>query len=287
MRRVTTAESERASMAADGPTPMLKEAVRSFWEAAACGEVYGGGERSLPLERQADARYSLEPYISGFARFDEGTARDVLEIGVGTGVDHARWAAACPRTLVGIDLTWRALDFTGARLASAGLSSNLQVADAEDLPYADRSFDIVYSWGVLHHTPDTARAVHEVHRVLRTGGLARVMIYHRHSLVGYLLWIRYALLRGRVSTPLSHIYDRYLESPGTKAYTPAEAQALFVGFRRVVMRRELSVGDLLEGAAGQRHRGALLSAARRVWPRHFLRRWFTRYGLFLMIEAEK
>ena len=120
---------------------------------------------------------------------------------------------------------------------------------------------MVYSWGVVHHSPDTPRAVAEIHRVLRPGGTARVMIYHKWSLVGYMLWARYALLRLRPWTTLAEIYARHLESPGTKAYSIREASRMFSAFSAVHIEVVLTHGDLLESAAGQRHRGTLLG-----WP---------------------
>ena len=118
--------------------------------------------------------------------------KDVLEVGVGMGSDHVRWARSRPRRLAGIDLTPRAVKWTQRRLEAEDLGSDLQIADAENLPFPDTSFDIVYSWGLLHHTPDTAAAFREVHRVLRPGGKARVMIYHSRSMVGAILWTRRA-----------------------------------------------------------------------------------------------
>ena len=95
---------------------------------------------------------------------------------------------------------------------------------------------MVYSWGVLHHSPDTPKAVSEVFRVLKNGGNARIMIYHKWSMVGYMLWVRYALLRLRPWITLREIYARYLESPGTKAYSLAEARQLFSEFRDVTIK---------------------------------------------------
>lgn len=266
----------------------LKQAVGDFWEQASCGEVYaeGPGERER-FEAQARARYAMEPFIFPFARFAEGRGKDVLEIGVGMGADHVEWAKAGPRSLTGIDLTQRAVDHTRRRLALYGLSSTVQTADAEKLPFADESFDLVYSWGVLHHSPATPRAVDEVWRVLRPGGRAAVMVYHRSSIVGWLLWTRYALMAGKPGTSLDEIYARYLESPGTKAYTPEGARGLFSRFSRVSTSIELSNGDLLEGEAGQRHQGGALSVARRVWPRPLIRRFGRGHGLFLLIDAVK
>jgi SAM-dependent methyltransferase len=267
-----------------------KERVRRFWEAASCGEeAYALGDSpQARYEAQADSRYSLEPYVRSFARFDEGRGRDVLEIGVGMGADHLEWAKSGPHSLTGIDLTPRAVEHTRARFGlHSNLLSNLHVADAEQLPFADESFDLVYSYGVLHHSPDTPRAVQEVKRVLRPGGVARVMVYHKWSMVGYMLWIRYALLAGRPTRTLADVYAHHLESPGTKAYTVGEARALFAGFSRITVQPQLQFGDLLEGAVGQRHRGLLLKAAKAVYPRWLIRRAFRRHGLALHIEATK
>ncbi|MCA9690443.1 MAG: class I SAM-dependent methyltransferase [Myxococcales bacterium] len=266
----------------------LKAQVHDFWERASCGEVYAQGDSPRArYESHAQARYQLEPYIHSFARFDEGAGKDVLEIGVGMGADHAEWAKAAPRRLVGVDLTARAVEHTRARLAALGRSAEVLVADAEALPFADASFDIVYSWGVLHHSPDTAKAIDEVRRVLRPGGVARLALYHTRSLTGYMLWARYALLRGRPRTSLATIYAAHLESPGTKAFTVAEGRAMTRAFTRADVRVQLSFGDLLEGAAGQRHRGPLLTIARRLWPRALLRRVARDHGLYLLIEAVK
>ena len=229
-------------------------------------------------------RYALESYIFDFARFADGHDQDVLEVGVGMGADHLEWAKSRPRSLTGIDLTPRAISLTQNRLDSYGLTSSLRCADAERLPFPDETFDIVYSWGVLHHSPDTSRAIREVFRVLRPGGVARVMIYHRWSISGYMLWLRYGMCRGY---GLTKTYSRYLESPGTKAYTIAEARQMFAMFRRTSTSTQLSFGDLLEGAVGQRHRGPLLTLAKAVWPRRLIKKWLPRHGLMLLVEATK
>lgn len=264
-----------------------KQDVHGFWQRASCGEdLYLEGASQAGYREQARQRYELEPYIEQFAAFDSAAGREVLEIGVGLGADHQRFAEA-GASLSGIDLTERAVDHTRRRLQLFGLSSRLAPGDAEQLSFADASFDVVYSWGVIHHSPDTARAVSEIHRVLRSGGVARVMIYHTWSLVGYMLWLRYALLSGRPWTTLAEIYSQHLESPGTKAYTRAQARRMFSAFSRVEIRTVLTHGDLLQSQAGQRHEGAVLSIARRVWPRALLRRVARNHGLFMLITATK
>jgi SAM-dependent methyltransferase len=264
-----------------------KESVRNFWNDASCGE-----RLQLPsldragFEHQARERYRLEPYIEPFAEFQKWRGHKVLEIGVGLGADHHRFVDAGADTF-GIDLTPRAIEMCGLRLKSFGLRSDLRVADAENLPFGDQTFDLVWSWGVIHHSPDTVAAIREIRRVLRPGGTVKVMIYHTWSMVGLMLWARYGLLRGRPLTTLKEIYSRYLESPGTKAFTRGEALELFSTFEDVHIETILTHGDLLSSGAGQRHEGAFLTNARRLWPRRLISLLFPQMGLFMLIQGRR
>ena len=264
-----------------------KKAVEEFWDRASCGEdLYLQNQQRGGYIDHSRRRYELEPIIEEFAEFGSEKGKKVLEIGVGLGADHQRFAEA-GAGLTGIDLTERAVSHTRRRLELFGYDSVLSIGDAENLEFPSDTFDSVYSWGVLHHSPNTPKAISEVHRVLRPGGVAKVMIYHKWSLVGYMLWARYALLRLRPWMTLTEVYARYLESPGTKAYSLTEARRMFAMFGLVQIRTSLTHGDLLESAAGQRHGGAILSLARKIWPRALLRRCAGSHGLFMLIRAVK
>jgi ubiquinone/menaquinone biosynthesis C-methylase UbiE len=272
---------------ADMNVPDLKAEVRGFWDAASCGEVYAEGlTTEQRFRRHSEARYHLEPYIRSFAQFEEGSGQDVLEIGVGMGADHLEWAKSGPRRLAGVDLTPRAVAWTTQRLATYGFASELKEGDAEHLPFSDDSFGIVYSWGVLHHSPDTPQAFREAYRVIRPGGTLRAMIYHRPSIVGLMLWARYGLAAGHPTRSLTDIYAHHLESPGTKGYTVAEARRLVAPFGACKIRTTVSFGDLLLGEAGQQHTGLGLTIAKRFWPRLLISR-LPALGLLLLIEAKK
>lgn len=261
--------------------------VADFWDRAACGEeLYLSSASAEGYARQASARYQFEPYIIPFADFPRWKSQRVLEIGVGLGADHQRFAEAGAE-LWGVDLTERAISHTSRRLAMLGLKSNLRVDDAENLSFPDNEFDLVYSWGVIHHSPDTQQVAREIMRVLRPGGEFRVMIYHKYSMIGLMLWLRYALLAGRPFQTLDSLYARYLESPGTKAYTRAEGAQLFAGAVGVHVETMLSHGDLLESEAGQRHRGWVLDVARVIWPRRLIKLLLRGAGLFLLIRGHK
>lgn len=267
--------------------PSLKRAVYRHWNDAPCGtrEIPAEDRRRFfaDLERE---RYELEPYIRDFARFEEGRGRRVLEIGVGAGTDFVQWVRA-GADATGVDLTDAGVALTRERLALEGLQARVEVADAEALPFADASFDLVYSYGVLHHSPDTPRAIAEVRRVLRPGGRARIMMYHHPSWTGLMLWGVHCLARGRPWQSPRWAMFHHLESPGTKAYTVAEAEALFVGFTRVAVRTHLSHGDLLRMRPAAKYQGLPHRILWCVYPRPLIRRMGHGLGNLLLIEASR
>jgi SAM-dependent methyltransferase len=268
-------------------TEEAKQRVHDFWSDLACGEaLLQGGHDAQAYARQQQERYRLEPYIPEFANFGQWRGARVLEIGVGLGADHERFAAA-RADLYGIDLTQRAIDHTRARLDFSGLSSRLQIADAEALPFPDGHFNLVYSWGVLHHSPSTERAIDEVWRVLGPGGTAKLMLYQAASVVGFMLWVRYGLLCGRPWRSRADIFAEHLESPGTQAFSVEQARAMCSKFESTSITTRLTHADLLTSGAGRRHEGVLLDVARRVWPRRLIQRWFPQSGAFMLITATK
>jgi SAM-dependent methyltransferase len=222
----------------------LKDSVRDYWEREPCGaKTAAAAPGTRAFYEQVEARrYELEPFIPGFAEFERWRGKDVLEVGVGLGTDFVQFARAGANA-TGIDLTDAAVAAVRERLGLEGLTAELLTADAEQLPFADASFDLVWSYGVLHHTPDTRRALAEVRRVLRPGGEARVMLYARHSWLGLGAWVRWALLRGRPWRSIADVLAAHLESPGTKAYTAVEVDDLFSGFSSVHVRRIVTPYD--------------------------------------------
>jgi ubiquinone/menaquinone biosynthesis C-methylase UbiE len=208
----------------------VKTRVRDYWDVRPCGEQLtqaARGSREYFAEIE-EAKDRLEPYERDFADFPAWRGREVLEVGCGLGTDTVRFARAGAR-ITAVDITPTAVSLTAQRLADEGLDGAVQQADAEQLPFPDGAFELVYSWGVLHHTPDTAAAVREVARVLRPGGEARVMLYNRRSLFALGVWLlRGAPKRRSLADALATV-----ESPGTKGYTRGELERLFAPFARV------------------------------------------------------
>lgn len=204
-----------------------KREVRRYWETRPCGSWDATAPEGTPeyyaqIERR---RYELEPFIHRFAKFGETYGQRVLEIGVGIGTDHLQFARAGAE-LQGIDLTERGVELVRRRLALENFSSDLRVGDAEALPFSDDEFDVVYSWGVLHHTPDTGRAIAEAVRVARPGGRICIMVYSRHSWVAYGLWLRHGPLSRRPLRSIPDVLHHHMESLGTKGFTKTELRTI-------------------------------------------------------------
>lgn len=126
--------------------------------------------------------------------------KDVLEIGCGMGA-HAAMLTRAGARLTAIDLTARAVDATKRRFEIYGLNADIRRADAEKLPFPDKSFDTVWSWGVIHHSARFENCLSEVARVLRPGGQLTMMVYHRPSIVYY---VNSGLIRGVLMGKLLH-----------------------------------------------------------------------------------
>ena len=265
----------------ESPNNAQKNDVREFWNADPCGTRYLEGKEDF--EAHARARYALEPYIFDFADFKGSRKLKVLEIGVGMGADYLEWLKAEAQAM-GIDFSAASIERARRRCELAGYRPDLRVADAENLPFPDNSFDVVYSYGVMHHSPDTQRCVREAWRVLKLGGQARIMVYHHPSLTGLMLWLRYGFLRGK--SLRRSVYD-HLESPGTKTYSRSEAAALMDGFRDVQMRQVFSPGDLLLHQPSARFQSRFYRMVWKVYPRTLLRAFGQKWGLFLLITANK
>ena len=158
--------------------------VKDFWESHVNNEYYTDATRATDEyfreieERRYATHYNLRDLFAKLA----GSNGRLLEVGCGIGVDSIQ-LAKCGFDVTAVDLTESALQVAKEFAARRDVNINFQLGNAERLDFPDASFDVVYSFGVLHHTPDIEKAVTEVRRVLRPGGSAYVMLYHRYSLV--------------------------------------------------------------------------------------------------------
>jgi len=178
---------------------MDEQTVQDFWQGHACGDALVGGLRDRFggdyeqfFNDYDQFRYSMESHLPACLDGLDLRGKRVLEIGLGQGADSeslirrgAIWT--------GVDLTAESVDRVRTRLTLRDLPfADLRQGSVLDLPFADASFDLVFSHGVLHHVPEIRQAEREIHRVLRPGGELVIMMYARWSL-NYLVSI--ALVR--------------------------------------------------------------------------------------------
>lgn len=225
----------------------LNDEVRAFWEEGACGsgKVIVGDLEPLTkewYERIEQYRYEVEPFIFSIAQFPRHAGKKLLEVGVGAGTDHLQWARSGVECY-GVDLTEAALEATKTRFALYGFNANLQRLDAETLPFPDQCFDIVYSWGVIHHSEKPEVIVSEIRRVLKPGGLFIGMMYGRRSSFVFKLWVRQALLKGKPWLSFDDVVWDKVESVGTKSYTVDELRMMFRDFSEIELIPMLSKAD--------------------------------------------
>jgi ubiquinone/menaquinone biosynthesis C-methylase UbiE len=175
--------------------PLLHK-VHGFWNTEACDTnvVENAADDRDFYEKFREQRYRTQWHIPLLVPFVEAKAKKVLEIGIGNGADGVMWALN-GGSYTGVDLTEAALEATRRHFEVLGLIGTFQKENAEQLSFANESFDIVYSHGVLHHTPDIQRAIDEVWRVLKPGGRAIIMLYHKTSFNYYFRIMTYMRLR--------------------------------------------------------------------------------------------
>jgi ubiquinone/menaquinone biosynthesis C-methylase UbiE len=226
----------------------LKQRVRDFWQANPCGAKFAGLEIGTAefFTAVEQHRYETEWHIPEVIGFERWAGKDVLEVGCGLGTEAVRFAR-CGARYTGVDLTERSIDLVGRRFQLEGLTGELKVADAEALPFPDASFDLVYSHGVLHHTPGTQKAIGQIRRVLRAGGTAMVMLYHKHSynyLVNIMLIRRLGarLLRLKSGPGLIH------KITGEDPERLAELQRLYRADRRALLSHDEFLSRNTDGA---------------------------------------
>lgn len=171
--------------------------VSEFWNTEACGTHYVPVQHGTAefYEKYREFRYRTEWHIPLLVPFAETKGKRVLEIGCGNGADGVMFAQHGAE-YTGVDLTETAVDATRRHFDILGLHGTFQTEDAENLTFSNASFDFVYSHGVLHHTPHPDIAFKEVYRVLKPGGKAVLMLYHKHSVNYYLRIMGY--MRGRL-----------------------------------------------------------------------------------------
>lgn len=254
--------------------PQLKSDVKAFWDSSPCGTYlseYEEGTKEFfdDLER---LRYSREHYNYGYwlklLNPENWVGKMVLEVGCGVGTDIIQMAKNGAISH-GIDLSETAIDLAKKRFNLYNLNGDLRVSDAESLPFPDNYFDFTYSFGVLHHTPNTPKAIEELRRVTKEDGKILVMLYHTNSIHMGTLFLRKYKNKELRNMPYSDVVNLLTEvnksdsgpiNPLTKTYTKKEVRKIFSSYNDVhvflrypivpYLKSKLSANGLLGKLAG-------------------------------------
>ena len=162
--------------------------VKGFWDANPCqSDLSSEQDRRRYFDDITRRRYQgREWHVPVVARFNSFRGKDVLEIGCGIATDGLEFARN-GANYTGVDLTPHSIELARERFSLFGIPGRFEVGNAEEtLPFSGGTFDHVYSFGVIHHSPVPERIVGEIHRVLRPGGTLTVMLYNRSSINYYI-----------------------------------------------------------------------------------------------------
>jgi 2-polyprenyl-3-methyl-5-hydroxy-6-metoxy-1,4-benzoquinol methylase len=209
--------------------------VERYWDARPCNIRHSRkpvGSREYFDEVEA-RKYLVEPHIPAFAEFERWAGKRVLEVGCGIGTDSMNFARA-GAALTAVDLSGESLRIASERAAVMGLSDRIEFvrANAEELTSVlpERQYDLVYSFGVVHHTPHPAEALAQMRALLVPGGMLKLMIYHRRS--WKVFWIIALQGRGRfwnTEELVATHSEAQTGCPVTFTYTREEAYDLIEG----------------------------------------------------------
>lgn len=226
--------------------------------------------------------------LSGVIDFSTLSGKRVLDIAIGTGWSTEQLARA-GAIVSGIDLTPKAIEISQKRWKVRGVPpADLRVADAQNLPYPDGTFDFVLAWGCLMHMPDTEKAISEIYRVLKPGGQMKAMMYNKHSLHWwYFIFLSKGILRGKLlfmsRQELSNRYTDGVYQGGnqlTKFYSATEIKKMFGAFSSCTV----SIHDVTTPVDHFPHR---LLPLGRLLPRQVRQYLADRLGQSLWIEVVK
>lgn len=220
----------------------LIDHVRDYWDQRPCNirhSLQPVGSREYFDEVEA-RKYFVEPHIPGFAQFERWKGRKVLELGCGIGTDSINFARA-GADLTAVELSERSLQICQERFQVYGLNARFYLGNAEELsavvPVAP--YDLIYSFGVIHHTPRPERVFQEMVKYCGPQTEIRVMLYAQWSWKVFWIILKYG--RGAFwHTP--ELVRAYSEAqtgcPVTHYYSGADIRRLMRDFQIVEMRKD-------------------------------------------------
>jgi ubiquinone/menaquinone biosynthesis C-methylase UbiE len=231
--------------------------------------TYPVGTREF-FQQLDEYRYDKLNYLPRLIDFNSYKAKNLLEVGCGAGIDLVRFAREGAK-VTGIDISKMAIDLARKNFEQSEQKADLRVMNGEGMQFADNTFDVVYAHGVLQYTANTKKMVAEIHRVLKPGGEAIMMVYNKHS------WLN--LMRNVTKVPLEHE-----DAPVLKKFSVSELKQLLRPFQdyRIIPER-FPVKTKLHSGWKARLFNNVFVGAFNLMPRP----WIRPFGWHLMAFAVK
>jgi len=207
------------------------QTVREYWDARPCNSRHSDkpvGSREY-FDEVEKRKYFVEPHIPAFAEFAHWSGKRVLEVGCGIGTDTISFARA-GALVTAVDLSGRSLALAASRAGLYGLEGRIRFfqADAEDLAAAvpREEYDLVYSFGVIHHTPHPSKAIESIRQYMSARSEFRLMVYAANSWKAAMIDAGFDQPEAQAGCPIAH------------TYTADDARGLLEGYEILDMRQD-------------------------------------------------
>lgn len=189
-------------------TPSIDD-VKNFWDARPCNVRHSSKDLGTKeyFDEVESKKLFVEPNILSFSEFQKWKNKSVLEIGCGIGtaaINFARNGAS----YTGVELSSESLELTKKRFDVYGYSGDFYLCNAEELSSVlpNTKYDLVYSWGVIHHSPNPEKIVEEAKKYLKEDGTLKIMVYAKHSWKNYMIEAGFDQPEAQTGCPIAFTY---------------------------------------------------------------------------------
>lgn len=193
-----------------GSTQSIEE-VQKYWDSRPCNIRHSSAEfcSKQYFDEVEQRKYHVEPHIPRFAEFAKWKDKEVLELGCGIGTDSINFARAGAKLTV-MELSEKSLEITKKRFEAYGLEANFVLGSGEELSsyFPNKQFDLIYSFGVIHHTPNPSAVIQEIKKVIKPGGELRMMLYSKVSTKNFMILLGLAQPEAQTGCPIAFTYTK-------------------------------------------------------------------------------